>query len=232
MIAVMAHHDPISRIVLASQSPRRRRLLEWLELPFESDAVDTPEELDSPLAADPAALASHLAAEKALAARIEGIADEALVLSFDTIVVHDGSILGKPRDERDAWRMLRSLSGRVHEVVTGCALLCPDDHEPVVQAVTTRVRMQDLTDCRIEAWMAMGTYLGCAGAYNIEAQVASVADDECFQNVAGLPLCHLYVAMEARVAAGCVRHIPTSPQCACDAALGRRCLLGPRIVGA
>ena len=54
--------------------------------------------------------------------------------------------------------------------------------------------MKPLTDCQIQAWMAMGTFMGCAGAYNIEAQVAEVTAEECFQNVAGLPLCHLYRA--------------------------------------
>ena len=92
------------------------------------------------------------------------------MLCFDTIVVHDGAVLGKPRDEPDAWRMLRALSGRTHEVVTGVAVLCPDETAPRTFAVTTKVTMKPLTDCQIEAWMAMGTFMGCAGAYNIEAR--------------------------------------------------------------
>ncbi|MDZ4168357.1 MAG: Maf family protein [Coriobacteriia bacterium] len=229
-MAVMIHREPLSRIVLASQSPRRRRLLAWLELPFEADAVDTPEDLDTPLAADPGALASHLAAEKACVAREEGLGADGLILAFDTLVVHEGAVLGKPRDERDAWRMLKSLSGRTHEVVTGCALLGPHDPEPRVFSVKTQVQMKELTDCRIEAWMAMGTYLGCAGAYNIEAQVASVAGDECFQNVAGLPLCHLFVAVREEFANGRIISEPAPPVCACDSALQRTCVLGPRTI--
>jgi septum formation protein len=216
-----------SRIVLASQSPRRRRLLEWLRAPFECTSVDTPEDLDSPLAADPAALASHLAAEKAVAARDEGHAEDALVLCFDTVVVHDGEVLGKPRDVPDAWRMLRSLSGRTHTVVTGCALLYPGDRDPSTFAVSTAVDMRALSDCQIEAWMAMGTFLGCAGAYNIEAQVASVTEDECYQNVAGLPLCHLLAAIREHGDAFDL----ASPITACDGALGRTCRRGPRILG-
>ena len=218
------------RIVLASQSPRRRRLLEWLGIPFTSTSVDTPESLDTPLVTDPPALAISLAAEKAEAAREAGHAEDALVLCFDTIVVLDGEVLGKPADVADAWRMLRALSGRTHEVVTGVALLPPGAGEPRSFAVVTEVSMRELANTDIEAWMAHGTFLGCAGAYNIEAQVAEVTLDECYQNVAGLPLCHLYAALahdpELRAA---LPDEPTVPVVACDAALGRRCRLGPRV---
>lgn len=219
-----------SRIVLASQSPRRRRLLGLLGLDFEATAVDTPEELDSPLATDPEALAAQIAAEKALAARAEGLAEYALVFSFDTIVVHEGRLMGKPTDDPDAWHMLRALSGRTHEVVTGVALLCPTEDVPLSFSVTTHVQMEELSDCRIEAWMAMGEYRGCAGAYNIEGQVAGVADTECYQNVAGLPLCHLYAHLTGPDAPVCLPKPPLSPRAACDKMLGRKCLLGPSLV--
>ncbi len=215
-------------LLLASQSPRRRRLLEWLGVPFESTHVDTPEDLDSPLASDPRALAESLAAEKAAAARLEGHGADALTLCFDTIVVLDGAVLGKPRDEPDAWRMLRALSGRTHQVVTGCAVLCPDDAEPATFSAVTSVTMQPLSDCRIEAWMAMGTFMGCAGAYNIEAQVAQVTEDECYQNVAGLPLCHLYAELR-QLRSACAPQGMTVPVGLCDAALGRTCRLGPTV---
>jgi septum formation protein len=224
-------------IVLASQSPRRRNLLAWLELPFLSTVVDTPEDLDSPLAADPPALAMALAAEKALAARETGVAEAvaggpALILCFDTVVVLDGAVLGKPADVADAWRMLRALSGRTHQVVTGVAMLAPGREEPAVFAVTTDVAMCTLDDAAIEAWMAHGTFLGCAGAYNIEAQVAEVGTCDCYQNVAGLPLCHLYAVLagdDAILAE--LPGAPLSPVATCDRALGRHCELGPAVVG-
>lgn len=220
---------PASReLLLGSQSPRRRRLIGWLGLPVRVAAVDTPEELDTPLAEQPSRLAEHLAAEKALACRAEGLAADSLVLCCDTLVVHDGAVLGKPADVPDAWRMLRSLRGRTHQVVTGCALLCPDDERPRTFSVTTDVLMRDLSDERIEAWMASGEFMGCAGAYNIEGQVAEVTEDECYQNVAGLPLCHLYAQLRA-CSPECLAEKPVSPVAACDAALGRTCRLGPRI---
>ncbi len=235
--------DGPARLVLASQSPRRRRLLGWLGLPFSATAVDTPEDLDSPLASNPSALAESLAAEKAEAALAEGLGDDAVVLCFDTIVVLDGEVLGKPMDLPDAWRMLRALSGRTHQVVTGVAIACPGETAPRTLAVTTEVTMKPLSDCQIEAWMAMGEFMGCAGAYNIEGQVAEVTADECYQNVAGLPLCHLYTelarttGLDAGLEAGrrgaCLgNQRPSSPIAECDAALGRTCSLGPRLVSA
>ncbi len=224
-----------ARVVLASASPRRRRLLSWLELPFDITSVETPEDLDSPLASHPQALACSLAEEKAQAVRDEGAFDDAVVLTFDTIVVLDGKLLGKPRDTPDAWRMLRTLSSRTHQVVTGCGITCPGQ-PPRSFAVTTNVRMKPLSDCQIEAWMALGEFMGCAGAYNIEGQVAEVTDSECYQNVAGLPLCHLYAAVRGALpgiqAIDCwLAGAPSSPIGACDAALCRKCLLGPTLLG-
>lgn len=221
--------EPVNRMVLASSSPRRRRLLSWLGVPFEVAAVDTPESLDSPLASDPSALAISLAEEKAAAALEEGLTHGALVLTFDTVVVLDGAVLGKPADEPDAWRMLRELSGRTHQVVTGCTIVC-DGRVTRSFAVVTDVQMQTLSDCRIEAWMAMGEFMGCAGAYNIEGQVAEVTESECFQNVTGTPLCHVYAALR-ELPAGCVPAGVESPVAACDEALSRTCALGPVVTG-
>lgn len=229
------HHPPppAARLVLASHSPRRRRLLAWLGLPFSAIAVDTPEELDSPLARDPAALAESLAAEKAEEVRAQALGGDALVACFDTIVVLDGVVLGKPKDLDDAWRMLRGLSGRTHQVVTGVALASAGA-SPRTFSVTTDVTMRALSDARIEAWMARGEFMGCAGAYNIEDQVAEVTEDECYQNVAGIPLCHVYAEFVREAGSGQVAWpagtSPSPPVGPCDAALGRRCRLGPRIV--
>ncbi len=216
-------------ILLASQSPRRRRLLRWLDLEFTTTSVDTPEDLDSPLASNPTALAVSLAVEKTLAALESDSARESLVMCFDTVVVHDGQVLGKPADTDDAWRMLRSLSGATHQVITGVALMCPGESEPRTFSATTVVTMKALSDSQIEEWMAQGTFMGCAGAYNIEAQVAEVTAGECFQNVAGLPLCHLHAALR-ELPPGCRPAHIASPVTACDGALGRHCLLGPALV--
>lgn len=220
-----------ARLLLASKSPRRRRLFAWLGLAFDVTEVETPEDLDDPLAADPESLAIHLAAEKIEAVRIAGLAAERLVMCFDTIVVHAGRVLGKPVDAENARRMLRELSGEVHQVVTGCALLCPGEDAARRFAVTTDVRMKVLDDARIDEWMSSGEYMGCAGAYNIEGQVAEVTADECYQNVAGIPLCHLYAQLTGPTAPSSLGEDPNPPVPPCDEALSRCCRLGPRVTG-
>lgn len=222
--------SPAPPLVLASLSPRRRRLLSWLDVPFAVTSVDTPEDLSSPLARHPERLAEHLAAEKARAAAQDPSHASSLVLCFDTIVVLDSEVLGKPKDVEDAWRMLRALRGRTHQVVTGCAMACPGEAEPRTFSVTTDVTMRDLTDAEIEDWMASGEFMGCAGAYNIEGQVAEVTDDECYLNVTGSPLCHVYAALSG-APGECVAHQPSKPIARCDAELGRRCRLGPALLG-
>lgn len=211
------------RLTLASASPRRRRLLEWIGVPYESVSTDTDEDLSSPLRGIPPVLARALAADKARAARADLGADAGIVLGFDTIVVLDRRVLGKPVDRAEARAMLADLSGRTHQVVTGVAVLAPGATEPSTFAVTTDVEMRELDPAAVDAWVEGDEVLGCAGAYNIERHLAHVADDGCYQNVAGLPLCHVYQRLTKLGVEGL-----TSPLERCDAALGRRCALGPR----
>ncbi len=211
-----------SDLVLASASPRRRRLVAWLGVPVTLAAADTEEDLS--VALPPAGLTQLLAAEKAAVVRARGASG--IVLAFDTIVVHNGAVLGKPRDRADARRMLGELSGGTHEVVTGVALAAPGVDAPFTFAVTTPVAMRALSEKTTNEWVEGDECPGCAGAYNIERHLASVSDSECFQNVAGIPLCHLY----RELASGRAGEVPAglvAPVAACDAALGRHCLLGP-----
>jgi septum formation protein len=216
------------RIVLASASPRRRRLFAWYGVPYESISVDVDESPDPALIADPASVATDIAARKVTAASA-GRSDD-LVISCDTIVVLGTEILGKPADLADAERMLRKLSGRVHQVVTGMAVSVPGKPEPYRLPVVTNVHMHVLTDEMIATWIAEGEVLGCAGAYNIERHLAWVDDDECFQNVAGLPLCHLYALVE-RVTDEWTAGLFERPDEVCDASRGAFCKLGPCMLG-
>ncbi len=210
-------------ILLASASPRRRRLLAWLAADYECLSTNTDEDLDSPLRGVPPVLARSLAADKARAAR-GARPDTALILAFDTIVVMDRRVLGKPADVEEARTMLESLSGRVHDVVTGSAFLLAGESEPTTFAVTTPVAMRELDTGAISDWLAGDEALGCAGAYNIERHLATVEQGECYQNVAGLPLCHLF----ERLARAGVQGI-SAPIAECEAALGRECPLGRRL---
>lgn len=223
--------DPLpTPVLLASASPRRKRLLRWLELRYSVLAPKTEESLDSPLAADPPALAISLAEEKLVATAPHASADT-LVLTFDTIVVLNGELLGKPKDEPGARRMLRSLAGRDHQVVTGCCMRFPHLGRVDSFAVTSNVRIQKLTGREIEEWLALGEYIGCAGAYNIERQIAETSLRDCYQNVAGLPLCHVYARLrESRLVFDTTGGL-VEPITRCNATLRRQCQLATALLG-
>lgn len=175
------------RLILASGSPRRRELLAEFGLPFEVVVSDAPETLDPSLTPEEQAIA--LAARKARAVAADVPA--ALVLGADTIVVLDGEILGKPTDDVDAKRMLRRLSGRQHEVITGLALVNAAAGAVDRTSVTSEVHLRPLTGDEIAAYVATGEPRDKAGGYAIQGLGAGLIDhlDGCCTNVVGLPLC-------------------------------------------
>jgi septum formation protein len=136
------------------------------------------------------AAVAAVALDKARAVAREWTGGPAVVLGADTEVVLDGRYLGKPRDAADAARMLRQLSGRTHEVVTGLALVDAPSGREETLAVTTRVTMIDAGAEEIAAYVATGEPLDKAGAYAVQGLgtrlVARV--DGCFTNVVGLPV--------------------------------------------
>ena len=138
----------------------------------------------------PAAAVAAVALDKARAVAREWTGGPAVVLGADTEVVLDGRYLGKPRDAADAARMLRELSGRTHEVVTGLALVDALSGREETLAVTTRVTMVDAATEEIAAYVATGEPLDKAGAYAIQGQGARLVSqvDGCFTNVVGLPV--------------------------------------------
>ncbi|MGB6687187.1 MAG: Maf family protein [Terracidiphilus sp.] len=199
------------RLVLASASPRRRELLAQAGYAFAVHPAHIPED---PLPdEDPIAYVVRLAREKAetvfreLSAGASGAkaalianppmsglkpgqtADESLVvLGADTTVTLDGQILGKPADADDAARMLRTLSGRTHRVITGVALATASGTE--VAAEVTAVRFLTLSDGEIAEYVATGEPLDKAGAYAIQGRAARWIPrvEGCYFNVVGLPL--------------------------------------------
>jgi septum formation protein len=176
-------------LILASSSPRRQELLARLGIAFTVEPSHLPEE--PPPGAPPAEAIVALALAKARAIARVLPAPGSVVLGADTEVVLDGELLGKPRDGADAARILRRLRGRVHEVITGLALVevGPRGRQETA-AVTTRVRMADSADEEIEAYVATGEPFDKAGAYAVQGLggrlVAEV--DGCFTNVVGLPV--------------------------------------------
>ncbi len=173
-------------LVLASASPRRSSLLESRGYRFTvrpSEVDETP-----PAGLTPPAIAETLALRK-LRVVVPSVAS-GVVIAADTIVVARGDLLGKPLDAADAQRMLRTLSGTTHDVITGVALgWAPRGHE-IVASKTTRVTMRVLTDAEIEGYIASGEPFGKAGSYAIQetGDRFVTAIDGPFDNVVGFPL--------------------------------------------
>lgn len=174
-------------LILASGSPRRRALLVELGLPFAVAVSGAPETLDPSLM--PEAQAVALAERKARAVAT-GLS-AGLVLGADTIVVRDGEILGKPADEEDSKSMLRRLSDREHQVITGLALVDAATAAVERAAVKSTVHVRSLTVEEIAAYVATGEPADKAGAYAIQGIGAGLVRrlDGCYTNVVGLPLC-------------------------------------------
>ena len=168
------------KLLLASTSPRRRALLEAAGIPF--TAVSPEVEETAPERGDPAAVALENAEAKARAVRGD------LVLAADTVVALDGLLLHKPRDDADARRILRALSGTTHVVVTAIALRVRGDVHTA--CVETRVTMRSLSDTEIDAYVATGESKGKAGAYAIQEHGDRFVErlDGPYDNVVGLPM--------------------------------------------
>ena len=171
-------------LILASRSPRRADLLTRAGYAFEVVPADIAERLLD--GETPAAYVRRLAREKAaLVARDH---PETVVLGADTVVVIEGVVLGKPVDDEDAAAMLRRLSGRTHEVLTGVALHAADDERSDVES--TRVTVRELTARDIAWYVASGEPGGKAGAYAIQGLASRFVTriDGSYSNVVGLPI--------------------------------------------
>jgi septum formation protein len=182
------------KLILASASPRRAEILRNAGIQYEIRKTDVDE---SRLADEsPGDYVRRLALAKAVsaAARNRNLDDEVIVLGADTVVVVDADILGKPVSPDDARTMLRRLSGRIHEVHTGLALLqIPATLQRVVEEVT-RVHFASLTEREIEDYIATGEPFGKAGAYAIQGIGGRYVTrlEGCYFNVMGLPLARLW----------------------------------------
>jgi septum formation protein len=177
-------------IVLASASPRRAALLRAIGLEFTVAPSDVDESARP--GESPTAMAERLAGAKAMAPR--PLPSPSLVIAADTVVVADGALLGKPRDEDDARRMLRALSGRTHMVITAIAVRARPEEETACESVTSRVTFAPLSGEEIAWYVASGEGADKAGAYALQGIgalfVTSV--EGSYTNVIGLPLDRIY----------------------------------------
>jgi septum formation protein len=182
---------PLERLILASRSPRRAEILRAAGWPFDAVAADIDESLRED--EDAVSYVKRLALTKAQT--VAANFTEGHVLGADTTVVVDGELLGQPLDDEDARRMLRLLSGKWHEVLTGVALLrAGTEALALVDHETTRVRFAEMSDQEIDLYVSTGEPRGKAGAYGIQGPAALFVEEIAgdYFNIVGLPVRLVY----------------------------------------
>lgn len=183
------------KLILASNSPRRKELLAGLGLPFEVRVLSGIDE-SYPDAIPVGDVALHIAGLKADAYRTTMAPDE-IIITADTVVIVGDEILGKPVDEADAHRMLRLLSGRTHQVTTGVCIVAKEWERRF--AVTTDVTFKTLSDEEIRYYVDTFKPFDKAGAYGIQEWIGYIgvtALQGSYYNVMGLPIQRIYEAIK------------------------------------
>ena len=182
------------KLILASASPRRREIMEQVGLRFDIMISDTEERYTS---TEPQEIVKELALQKAEAIVEKTKKKRTTILGADTIVAHNGKILGKPKTEEEAYHMLKELQGDQHEVYTGIAIIRFDAcgrKKVISEAVETKVYVHEMCDAEIYKYLETKEYTDKAGAYAIQGRFAPFIEkiDGDYYNVVGLPIAHVY----------------------------------------
>lgn len=174
------------KLILASTSPTRKKLLSEAGFNFEISPSNYEEDMTLPLS--PKELAMHLSKEKAEAV-VNGY-EERVILGADTFIVYQDKILGKPHTPERAKEMLKMLSGKQHSVITGFTVINTKDKNTISKAVETKVFFKNLTDKKIDDYIATGEPLNKAGSYAILELGGELVEriEGSKSNVAGLPM--------------------------------------------
>ena len=174
------------QLILASQSPRRKELMGLFRIPFTVRVADIDETMD-----DAKQPFDEVARVSRLKAEATSRDHDDIVIAADTIVVCNGTVLGKPIDEADAFRMLKLLSGKDHQVMTGLTVLRGET--AIVCTEVTDIHFRELSDKEIRAYIATGEPMDKAGSYGIQGGAALFAEKMVgdYYNVMGLPVCRL-----------------------------------------
>lgn len=180
------------QLILASGSPRRKELLSLFRIPFTVVPADVDETMDPAKA--PCDEVARLSAKKARAVKRE---PGDVVIAADTIVVCEGKVLGKPKSEENAYHMLSLLSGRDHQVMTGCTVLRGEKCETFTEV--TDLHFCTLSEREIRAYIASGEPMDKAGAYGIQGGAALFCRrmEGDYYNVMGLPVCRLWQTLQS-----------------------------------
>ena len=182
------------QLILASASPRRKELLGLFRIPFTIRVADIDETMDPDKSAFDEV--GRVSKHKALAVPRE---PDDIVIAADTIVVCEGKVLGKPQDEAEAVSMLTLLSGRDHQVMTGCTVLAGENS--VTFTEVTDLHFRELSRKEIENYVATGEPMDKAGSYGIQGGTALFCERMVgdYYNVMGLPVCRLWETLRALV---------------------------------
>jgi len=181
-------------IFLASKSPRRRKLLKQLNIKFKSFSVEMDEKIHRN--EKPSNSVLRLSKEKLGLARLK--VKKGIVITADTIVVLNKTVLGKPKNKKDAFRILKLLSGKTHFVYTGYSIFNFTNNKTISECEKTEVTFRDLTDEEIKEYINGGSPMDKAGAYGIQDDFGAVFINKingCYYNVVGLPLAKFYHAL-------------------------------------
>jgi len=182
------------RVILASQSPRRKQLLEQAGIPFEVKVVDTAETFPADMHISD--IPVHIARQKA-AAVAALCSNEDIIITADTVVVLDNKIIGKPKDREDAIKILSALSGRTHRVITGVVITHHGEEQSFSKE--TEVHFKPLTNAQITYYIDEYKPYDKAGAYAIQEWIGAVGIESingCFYNVMGLPVSNVVEALQ------------------------------------
>ena len=185
----------LSPVYLASKSPRRKKLLKQLNIKFKT--IDIHIDEAGKKGESPPGMVKRLSKEK-MSKALEKI-DDGVIITADTIVVIDNKILGKPRDKKDAERILKKLSGRTHIVYTGFSVFNCINNKSITDYKKTIVTFRKLEQDEIKNYISSGTPMDKAGAYGIQDDFGAVFIQKIngdYYNVVGLPLASLYSALK------------------------------------
>ena len=185
----------MKKIILASSSPRRKELLTTARLEFEIHVKEVDETIPE---GTPPADAAIMTAKKKAAAVADGFRDS-IVIGADTIVVANGKILGKPKDEADAVAMLTMLSGIEHEVITGVCIICDGETETFAQV--SKVKFYYLTNAEICEYVDTKEPMDKAGAYGIQGRGCTLVEriEGDYFNIVGLPVAEVCRRIKSRL---------------------------------
>lgn len=181
-------------VFLASKSPRRRKLLKQLNIRFKSFSVDMDEKIHPK--EKPSNSVIRLSKEKLELAKLK--VKNGIIITADTIVVLDKIVIGKPVNKKDAFKILKLLSGKTHVVYTGYSIFNFANNKIISEYEKTEVTFRDLTDGEIDEYINGGSPMDKAGAYGIQDDFGAVFIKKingCYYNVVGLPLAKFYHAL-------------------------------------